>query len=259
MVATLRKGPSAQPLRAVAVMYVTMRTIDLDELERAAASRYGHAMNRFDGGEFACPWLRWQRHDIENWREREGVLIMQDWGNVGETLDEAIAHLKCPCPGSGAREFTTCNLFENDAWRQAIWGPKPTWLVMNAVWGLRKPKPNGDKASKTGYLGDALHKLAFPIWRKVLAQLSADRNRELHVVFAGSWARFDNPELNCSCLVGFLTNWSEWAVGAVGVTPQAENRLDEGLVEIGGSAYYCPHPSVWRKVRDLSAGPPLAA
>jgi hypothetical protein len=229
-----------------------MKLENLLALEKKAQCLLPPAMQAFSDGGVVCPWLHWQRENITEWEEREGILIMQDWGNEPEPLNEAVTHLNRP--KACKREATTWNLFDHPKWNAAIWAENPSWLVMNAVWGIRKSKQERQDADKTGYLGNEVHKKAFRIWGGLLASLAAVRRRPVKVVFAGAWARFDDHVKNDKDLKKFLKNWAEWAL--TGDTSLAENELRDKITEIEGNAYFSPHPSMWRKTFDASQGPP---
>jgi hypothetical protein len=214
-------------------------------------------------GKICCPWLHWYAKKMGEknlldgrW---EGILIMQDWGTVDqsgkpEKLEAAIDYI---AKAKNANEPTIKNLYASE-WRCVIWGDNPTWLVTNAVWGLRNKPNREDKIDKCGYLGDSIHAKAFPIWASVLAQASTI-NPELRVVFAGSWARFDKESENSKKLKVFLTNWRNWRKRSVQQNESSEKSdLDLEFVEKieeSATAHFYSHPSIWQK-QNCWDGPP---
>ena len=216
-----------------------------------------------------CPWLHWYAKKIgENNlldRKWDGILIMQDWGTVGQPGKEACAQepekleaaIDYIAKAEKADEPTIKNLYTS-RWHDPIWGDNPTWLVTNAVWGLRnRPNPK-DKIDKCGYLGDSTHAKAFPIWASVLAQASM-KNLQLKVVFAGSWARFDKKSENSNKLKDFLTNWRKWRKRSVRQN-ESSDKSDLDLefvekIEESATAHFYSHPSIWQK-QNCWDGPP---
>jgi hypothetical protein len=229
---------------------MTTNEMKLAELEEKAKNALSSIMAGFDG-EFCCPWLRW-RKDLLFEENCDGVLLMQDWGNESQSLEDAIKEIK---QAASIKDKTLNNLFQSK-WQTPIWGEKPTWLVTNAVWGLRKPKDNHEMADKCGYLGDAVHAQAFPIWSQILGSL-VDKNQNLQVVFAGSWARFDEPAKNCKGLKIFLSHWKQWTEKRP-ERPKFFDAIDEKFLnKIGdkATAHFYSHPSIWKK-QNCWDGPP---
>ena len=233
-------------------------TVDnLKDLEDLAANQLKDLMAPFNDGKpdkvWACPWLRWLDKDkgaFKQWSNIEGVLIMQDWGNdPTRSINDEVEYLK----GGIFEEATIKNLVSSDGWEKAIWGANSTWLVTNAVWGLRKPDDDGTHSDMCGYLGAKIHKRAFPIWSELLRKLITGRNTEkpLNVVFAGDWARFEKDNKNDKKLGIYLNNWRDWAnKGKAGIT------VEQFDVNLNGAALFCNHPSMWNFVKDYMAGPP---
>ncbi len=230
----------------------------LSELEEKAQGLLSGAMEGFEiegsGKIVCCPWLRWRENllfkENHTW---EGILLMQDWGNEQQDLKSAVAEIERD------RGDNTIKQLHENKWQEAIWGSEPTWLVTNAVWGWRKPDDKKKPADKCGYLGDKIHAMAFPIWSQVLLH-ALETNRALKVVFAGSWARFDDAYKNCHELIKFLRHWSLWVEqkrGKSNSTKAYDWKSLEGLGE-NATAYFCSHPSIWNvwKESDCSAGPP---
>src|SRR5581483_4850708 len=180
--------------------------MNLSDLEAKAAEILGNFMGGFDAGIsdkiICCPWLNWRKNLLFE-RKWDGILLMQDWGNESQSLEDAIKNI-----ANGNGDSTIKSLCR-DSWKSVIWGSNPTWLVTNAVWGVRIKRNQKNKVNKCGYLGDDIYAKAFQIWAAILAD-AAKRNKKLKVVFAGSWARFDNDSQNSMNLKGFLENWKNW-------------------------------------------------
>jgi len=196
-------------------------------------------MSPFPGGVITCPWLNWWKCQPDASADKiRGIFIMQDWWNCSKGLQEDVDYI-------GKQDFsykedrTIHNLYKAKAWKEAIWNDK-TWLVTNAVWGLRMQK-NG-KNQQSGYLGDPIHKAAFPIWAKLISDI-AGNNKDFKVVFAGGWAVFENAKFNDENLKKYLENWKKWAGKGTGK-------------DVKGNAYFCCHPSVWNFRFNCLEGPP---
>ena len=234
----------------------------LSDLEGEAQKALEGMMEGFEAGEkgkiFCCPWLHWYAKKIDDNflnREWKGVLIMQDWGTVDqskkpEKLEEAVDYI---ANAKNATEPTIKNLYASE-WRCPIWGDNPTWLVTNAVWGLRVI------TDKCGYLGDPIHARAFPTWANVLAQLSQanQKNLNMKVVFAGSWARFGKASENSEDLREFLNNWKKWSIKTNASLKEKLGFIEEiniNKTEKTATAHFYSHPSVWKR-QNCSDGPP---
>jgi hypothetical protein len=234
----------------------------LAKLEVEARQDLKDLMEGFGAGEnckiFCCPWLHWYAKKFgDNFLDREwnGVLIMQDWGTVDqskipEKLEKAVEYI---AKAEYATEPTIKNLYTSK-WQYPIWGDNPTWLVTNAVWGLRV------KTDKCGYLGDLIHAKAFPTWASVLAQLSQanQKNLNMKVVFAGSWARFGKASENSEDLREFLNNWKKWSIKTDASLKEKLGFIEEiniNKTEKTATAHFCSHPSVWKK-QNCWDGPP---
>lgn len=224
----------------------------LAKLEDVAQQALKGVMAGFEVGEkgeiICCPWLKWyqKKHGEDFLGEKwDGVLIMQDWGNESQALQSAINDIQ-----SGKNDDRTLKNLRESKWQSAIWGDNPKWIITNAVWGLRN-NPNqagkSDQAGKCkcGYLGDLIHARAFPVWANVLAQAN-EKNPKLKVVFAGSWAWFDDESKNDSILKRFLTNWEEWSVKKNASLKKSDLEFIKGINE-SATAHFCSHPSVWKK------------
>jgi hypothetical protein len=226
----------------------------LDCLEKRASELLGEKMERFaklDKSKIiACPWLNWRRPDAT--RENiQGIFIMQDWWNCSDGLKADVDYIgKHDFPYNGKRkDRTNHNLFKADAWKKAIWCDK-TWLVTNAVWGIRKSKSG--KNQQSGYLGDPIHKAAFPIWAE-LVRYFAFQKTDFKVVFAGGWAVFENAESNDEDLKKYLENWKEWAGKGTGENVEVPEL---NFNDVKGNVYFSCHPSVWNFRFNCLDGPP---
>lgn len=203
---------------------------------------------------FACPWLNWRRSDASTDKIR-GIFIMQDWwcsSSNPEPLEKNVAYiseklfLKVNNPTLKVNDPTIGKLYNFDAWKKAIWDDK-SWLVTNAVWGLRM----GEISS--GDLGAKIHKAAFPIWSQIIKHF-ADRD-DFKVVFAGAWSasRNERKVWEGKALSDFLESWKVWAGKGIGKNDEV-SKLD--FTDVNGNAYFCCHPSV-RKIKfNCLEGPP---
>ncbi len=213
------------------------------ELEAKAEVLLCDKMEPFRSGGIVCPWMRWRENLPE---QPTGILLLQDWGTQEEKIDDAVSYLRDE-QFSWKKDRTLYRLFNNAAWRDAIWGDDKKWLVTNAVWGLRGPS-NGQPPEMCGYLGARIHKSAFPIWANIIAHFGS--KCELKVVFAGSWAISDKSQRRVHDLKAFLEYWKEWATSGRFAVKSEEVPSLEGIM---GQAHEYLHPSVWRAG---SCGPP---
>jgi hypothetical protein len=224
----------------------------LVDLEKKASGLLVGKMNPFKsnkpGGVIACPWLNWRKDYPDATPGKiQGIFIMQDWWNCSKGLQEDVDYI-------GKQDFsytedrTIRNLYKAKAWKEAIWNDK-TWLVTNAVWGLRMQK-NG-KNQQSGYLGDPIHKAAFPIWSQIIKGFA--KRDDFKIVFAGGWAVFENAKLNDEELKKYLENWKKWAGIGTGKNVEVP-ELD--FNDVKGNAYFCCHPSVWNFRFNCLDGPP---
>lgn len=197
---------------------------------------------------FCCPWIHLLLPHMQL-NAIAGVLIMQDWGTQdadpnnkstepSDSINQDIDYLR----RQTFPKDKTCSHLFNSGWRSVIWEKPGSWLVTNAVWGRRKKG-----AEMCGYLGASTHKLAYPIWRKLLLEV-AKYNKNLQVVFAGSWARFENPKQNTAQLSDYLQNWDNWVVP----------KDTPNLLTLEGKAYFSHHPSTWSPstLYNGAQGPP---
>ena len=141
--------------------------------------------------EFACPWLR--RYVSMKWEKSPRVvLVLQDWGLADdESLKEAMKLL-----GERTGDRTIKAIFGIPRLKQAI--ASGSVCIMNAVWGLRRADKN-----KTGYLGDEVHRAAFPVWAAALKELSPTK-----VWLGGEWAKW--PDLDWGKAEGGQRQIERW-------------------------------------------------
>ena len=156
--------------RAFAYYFVNMPRW-LRDLESKAACSLRNKMESWPGDVYACPWLRWY-FSVHHKKGPTVVFVLQDWGIASdETLTEAVELLE-----SQAGDRTIKAITQNRLLSPLI--ENGSVCVLNAVWGLRK-------SEKTGYLGDEIHGLAFPIWVEALKKL-----RPNVVCLCGEWAKW---------------------------------------------------------------------
>lgn len=172
--------------------------------------------------EFACPWLR--RYVSMKWEKSPRVvLVLQDWGLADdESLKEAMKLL-----GERTGDRTIKAIFGIPRLKQAI--ASGSVCIMNAVWGLRRADKN-----KTGYLGDEVHRAAFPVWAAALKELSPTK-----VWLGGEWAKW--PDLDWGKAEGGqrqIERWRKWAELPPSVGLQTKDFVKQAFCTI-------PHPSAW--------------
>ncbi len=199
-------------------------------------------------GKLDCPWLKWVTNDWDHPITPRGILIMQDWGQEGESLREATDLLDAHSSRSETSDPTLTKLFASEAWRTAI--RKRSILVTNAVWGLRpltKDAPN----SMCGYLGAAVHKRAFLRWGKLAVQLSSreDQCDDFRILVAGEWARFDHKENRSGTSIkDYFSCWRQWASNYRGKVHGHEfpPELDDKMIDkCKGRVVFLSHPCSW--------------
>jgi hypothetical protein len=228
----------------------------LADLENEASTSLDDKMNPFvkkdNSKAIACPWLNWRKDYTDATPGKiQGVFIMQDWWCSSEPKEKDSPeksleyHVDYIRKNNFSSDPTIKNLWNAPSWKKAIWENK-TWLVTNAVWGLRK----GNISS--GYLGDTIHKAAFPIWAKLISHF-AGNNKDFKVVFAGGWAVFENAKFNDKNLNQYLKNWEKWAGKGTGKNDEVSKLGDTNVY---GNAYFCCHPSVWNSNFNCLKGPP---
>jgi hypothetical protein len=191
----------------------------LSELESNAAKALTGKLENWPLGGYACPWLR-RYHRRTNDRP-EIVFVLQDWGiSDGEPLDEAISLLDEGNEGKWDPTIKTIHTVLGDVIEshQAC--------IMNAVWGLRK------SSKKTGYLGDTIHKAAFPVWANALLQLKPKA-----VCLCGEWAKwaglnFEHQESGSDA----IERWIAWTKSPAAITAASFDDM---------TFHYLPHPSAW--------------
>lgn len=174
------------------------------------------------------PWLDWK---LEHRPDKipDEVLVLQDWGEERDATDAKadVAWLdrclkrRCKC-----LDPTIRNLIETR-------GPEiidGRFMVMNAVWALR---PTGDRRCRCGYLGDQVHKAAFPVWSIVLEWLWESRP-DFKLLMGGDWAKWSDQRFGRNTKLKYhFDRWSNWAVGK-------RFRLN-----LSGNVDLVPHPAVW--------------
>ncbi len=227
-------------------------TTFIDELGKKADCLLKGKMESFEGAGIRCPWLEWRkkRDQVSNTSPAiVGLLLMQDWGNQNETIESGIQLIDDASYNARAcTDLTLRNLLDS-GWKKPI--VDQIWLVSNAVWGLRK-KP------KCGYLGDSIHKAAFPIWMKLVHRLSsAVKNGSFKLVVAGEWAVFYDEFKKCKGwleLSEYLKKWVKFTYKGGSKEEQHQLKLAE---ECQGRVYHVWHPATWRwTAKDLRTGPP---
>lgn len=225
-----------------------LRTL-IDELGKKADDRLQGKMRKFNGAGIRCPWLEWWKKGLNNSSEITGLLLMQDWGNESESLEEAIEYITNALSKSNPEEIedvTLKNLFSCQRWKQSI--ASGEWLVSNAIWGIRQ-----DGQAKSGCLYD-IHRLAFPIWLELLHFLSKG-SQKFRLVVAGGWAVFkDEFKSNGSLdLENYLDLWIKWTCKK---SPQEQKKLKIMAQECQGTAYHVTHPATWKWETEWQKGPP---
>lgn len=196
----------------------------LQDLESEAQSSLGEKMVGFNATIYACPWLRWYCANYSN-KTPEVVLVLQDWGvNDGSGIDAAIEEV-----GLKIGDTTIKNIYAHDKLRKGL--SDGSWCVMNAVWGLRKNRPSGER--KTGYLGDAIHRAAWPIWSEAVTHL-----RPKKLITAGDWSFFPNYKWasipgKSKDIARYFKLWDAWA------------KYYRASFSKSGKYQYCAHPATW--------------
>ena len=174
---------------------------------------------------------------------------MQDWWtDEGLYLEKHIDYISQPNLDNYGRH-TEGRLYNNQNWREAIWGDKYSWLVTNAVWGVRR-KGN----QQNGLLCADTHKHSFPVWSSLLIKLCQGRKSPLKVVFAGEWKNW--PALgnetragNNMCLNDYLNQWAAWSTRNKGSIQQTE--VPNGIADLVGTAYFGKHPSAFCRLLEV--------
>jgi hypothetical protein len=101
-------------------------------------------------------------------------------------------------------------------------------LVVNAVWGLR---PLG--SGRVGYLGDAVHKVAFPCWFAVVSALTAVYP-SCSVFVAGDWGRWKDHHIGSTVRGSeYFAAWERFCQHGVQAQP------------IPSAVTFIPHPCTW--------------
>jgi hypothetical protein len=191
--------------------------------------------DREDVDVFACPWLRYWMDMGKTQDQVQGMLILQDWGldeNGAVDLEYQVKGIQNSFSETPEKKFegefedaTIKNMKNVSNLKKKI--AEGTLVVMNAVWGCRK------KAKKSGYLGNEIHRAAFPIWSAVVNDFAIKDN--FFVLFAGDWARFEKMTIEDTVLQSFLDRWAKWA-----------NKKESDFSKVKGKAYFCAHPCTWR-------------
>jgi hypothetical protein len=218
---------------------------------RGAAGEMRTLMVPFDGvedGLLDCPWLKWAMKELDDPVTPRGILIMQDWGLQGETIDEAVSVIDAYSKNALLDDRTLSNLFATEAWKAAIL--ERSILVTNAVWGLR---PSTDDAPNKicGYLGAAIHKRAFLRWGALVAQLSTrtQNGDDFRLYVAGEWARFDGKENRSGTRISdYLRCWKQWASNYSEKVAHHEfpSELNDDFIEkCHGRVVFLSHPCTW--------------
>jgi hypothetical protein len=199
------------------------------------------------GGVIACPWLNWRKDYPDATPGKiQGIFIMQDWwcssgskekdspekSLESKSLEYNVNYIR---EVSKVNDVTTNNLSNHEKWKPLIWDSK-TWLVTNAVWGLRICE------NPTGPLPVNLHKTAFQVWSQLVAKFAI--MDDFKVMFAGAWSA-DPQERKCGQPLGsFLESWRNWAGKGIGKNIEVSN-LD--FNDVNGNAYFCSHPATWKR------------
>jgi hypothetical protein len=224
----------------------------LSDLENEATKTWlKDKMSPFPGGVITCPWLNWWKCQPDASADKiRGIFIMQDWWNCSKGLQEDVDYI-------GKQDFsykedrTIHNLYKAKAWKEAIWNDK-TWLVTNAVWGLRM-QINGKNQPPVRDLSAIIHKAAFPIWSQIIKHFA--KRHDFKVMFAGAWSasRNERKVWEGKALSDFLESWKVWAGKGIGKNDEV-SKLD--FTDVNGNAYFCCHPSVWNIRFNCLDGPP---
>ena len=153
------------------------------------------------------------------------VVILQDWdsvplGSEPSSLKVAINELS-----GNDGDKTLKNLKASGFWKGFC---NHEVFITNAVWGLRPPN-----LSKSGYLGDKIHKPAYPMWREIICRIDPEL-----VFVCGAWSRWEDMQpFNKMKLSDYLARWDRY-VKRNDLRP-CENLKDSTLICL-------PHPSVWQ-------------
>lgn len=227
----------------------------LNDLEKEAEVKLCGKMDAFDPGGIRCPWLEWRkRREIKGGRfpPLHGLLLMQDWGNVGERLDDAVttiqAAVDAPKPLENDGDDTLRNLLSESGWKSAI--KNGDWIVSNAVWGIRR---EGQK--KSGPI-DNCHIAAFPIWLKLVECLSQN-NDDFKLVVAGGWAIFGSQFRDAESIKvqKYFERWIKWVCQKD--PQQSRTDLDRLAANCRGVVFRMRHPGSWSWPDKLQKGPPI--
>ena len=183
-------------------------------------------------GEWRDIWLDWRT----SWPDSrapvlEAVLVMQDWGDehdIEPNPADAVSWLHNAFNESeSCSDLTVRNLItycESPIRSGRL-------LVMNAVWGVRSTITKSDRC---GYLGDYIHKLAFPVWSGFLAEIGRIQNNPLTLYLAGAWAKWDDQRFGCAVNASdYFHRWASWTNAP---PPKWASKTAVELV---------PHPCTW--------------
>jgi hypothetical protein len=222
----------------------------LVDLENEALRLLDGKMNPFvksnkPGGVIACPWLNWRKDYPDATPGKiQGIFIMQDWycssnstdslkKSQEESLEYNVNYIREACKVNDA---TIHNLYNLKKWKPLIWDNKKTWLVTNAVWGLRTCD------NPTGPLPVNLHKTAFQVWSQLVAKFAI--MDDFKVMFAGAWSA-DPEERKCGQPLGsFLESWRKWAGKGIGKNVEVSKLC---FKDVKGKAFFCSHPATWTR------------
>jgi hypothetical protein len=216
--------------------------------------------------EFICPMLEhfWPRlnQTLLPDKRLEGVLVLQDWGNLRQSSEEAIANV---IHARTAKAFdrqksdrTLFNLFRPESeWLKPL--TDGGWIAMNAVWGTRLKKDRSD-AEKSECLPTKIHYPALTIWGKVILDLHQKCPFE-KLVLAGSWARFVTPEKGGRVFESsnYFEKWAENISNSrieKGIKEESRDVAEELGRLKGLRVHLADHPSTWKYGYTGQSGPP---
>jgi hypothetical protein len=158
-----------------------------------------------------------------------------------EQLRKYIAGDRSESKSKEILDKTLRNLVGPESKWHKLFGTNGKWVAMNAVWALRR-----SDLMKSRYLGDEIHKSAFPVWYQVLSHLKPKR-----VVVAGGWAtfsKFPSPDKQTLPARDYFVLWRKFTS-----TPQED---DSGSAwEEDAQVTSCLHPSTWTWRWSGSEGP----
>lgn len=208
------------------------------------------------GKGFACPLLRWIL-PCKTGNSVSGILILQDWWNESEYLNDAIHYITKVT--NGLYDATLTPLFGSRSWFRAFMDREEGWLATNAVWGLRPSYVDKDK-----FLGDETHQVAFMIWARIVKDLIG-LNPKLKIVIAGKgWSEYQSVQFK-SELIGsprlsaakVFTLWYNWLRelsfpdrGFLSLAHDLQSMHSEATVE------HWFAPSTWQKKYGGTPPPP---